>query len=174
MAMFRAALRTELRREGRIGEVIDSVNRLLLDSMATSRFVTAVYGILEPSTGTFTYMNCGQTPPMLLKASGETVWLDRGGPALGLPVTGVRETASVRLDAGDLLALYTDGVVDVFAEDDEFGVVRLEEVLRARGTAGAAHAISAVVNATQSHAGRSDYEDDFTLAVVRRLPGTTA
>jgi serine phosphatase RsbU (regulator of sigma subunit) len=119
-------------------------------------------------------MNCGQTPPMLLKASGETVWLDRGGPALGLPVTGVRETASVQLATGDVLAVYTDGVVDVFAEDDEFGVARLEQVIRAAGAEGAAHAISAVVNATQSHAGRSDYEDDFTLMVVRKLPGTAA
>jgi phosphoserine phosphatase RsbU/P len=174
MAMFRAALRVELRRERPIGEAIDSVNRLLLESMASSRFVTAVYGVLEPSTGTFTYMNCGQTPPMLLKASGETLWLDRGGPALGLPVTGARETASVRLEAGDVLALYTDGVVDVFAEDDEFGIVRLERVLRAAGAEGASHAISAVVNATQSHAGRSDYEDDFTLAVLRKLPGAAA
>lgn len=174
MAMFRAALRAELRREGPIGDVIDSVDRVLLDSIATSRFVTAVYGVLEPSTGTFTYMNCGQTPPMLLKAGGETVWLDRGGPALGLPVGGARETGSVRLETGDVLALYTDGVADVFADDDEFGVVRLEQVLRAAGAEGASHAISAVVNATQSHAGRSDYEDDFTLVVVRKPPGAAA
>jgi serine phosphatase RsbU (regulator of sigma subunit) len=62
----------------------------------------------------------------------------------------------------------------VFAEDDEFGVARLEQVLRATASEGAAHAISAVVNATQSHAGRSDYDDDFTLAIVRRLPGIGA
>jgi serine phosphatase RsbU (regulator of sigma subunit) len=62
----------------------------------------------------------------------------------------------------------------VFADDDEFGVVRLEQVLRAAGAEGAAHAVSAVVNATQSHAGRSDFEDDFTLAVVRKLPGAAA
>jgi phosphoserine phosphatase RsbU/P len=170
MAMFRAALRTELRREGPIADVVDSVNRLLMDSMTAAQFVTAVYGILEPASGTFTYVNCGQTPPMLLKAGGETVWLDRGGPALGMPIVGARETASVRLETGDVLALYTDGVVEVFAEDDEFGVARLERVLRATGADGAGHAISAVVTATQSHAGRSDYADDFTLAVVRRLP----
>jgi len=174
MAMFRAALRTELRHEGPIVDAVDSVNRLLMDSMAASRFVTAVYGILEPSTGRFTYVNCGQTPPMLLKAGGETVWLDRGGPALGMPLAGARETASVWLETGDVLALYTDGVVEVFAEDDEFGVARLEQVLRATASEGAAHAISAVVNATQSHAGRSDYDDDFTLAVVRKLPGIGA
>ncbi len=174
MAMFRAAIRTESRREGPIADVVDSVDRLLLDSMNPSRFVTAVYGILEPSSGWFTYVNCGQTPPMLLKAGGETIWLDRGGPALGMPGASARETASVRLETGDVLALYTDGVVEVFAEDDEFGVARLEQVLRAAGADGAGHAINAVVSATQSHAGRSDYEDDFTLAVVRKLPKTGA
>jgi sigma-B regulation protein RsbU (phosphoserine phosphatase) len=139
--------------------------------MDSSRFVTAVCGILEPASGTLTYVNCGQTPPLLAKASGETVWLDRGGAALGMPVAGARETASITLEAGDVLALYTDGVVEVFAESgDEFGVTRLEQILRAAGAAGAGHIISDVVNATQQHAGRSDYDDDFTLTVVRKLP----
>jgi sigma-B regulation protein RsbU (phosphoserine phosphatase) len=175
MATFRAALRSELRREVPIADVVDSVDRLLIDSMDSSRFVTAVCGILEPTSGTFTYVNCGQTPPLLLRASGERVWLDRGGPALGMPFAAVRETASVHLETGDVLALYTDGVVEVFAESgDEFGLARLEQVLRAAGAASASHIISDVVNATQSHAGRSDYGDDFTLAVVRKLPGVGA
>jgi phosphoserine phosphatase RsbU/P len=175
MATFRAALRSELRRERLIADVVDSVNRLLIDSMDTSRYVTAVYGILDVESGTFTYVNCGQAPPLLLKAGGGTEWLDRGGPALGMPVAGRRETASVRLDTGDVLALYTDGVVEVFAEGgDEFGVARLEQVIRAAGPARSSGVISAVVSATQSHAGRSDYEDDFTLVVVRKLPGLGA
>ncbi len=175
MATFRAALRTELRREMPIADVVDSVDRLLIESMDSSRFVTAVFGILEPASGTLTYVNCGQTPPLLLRAAGETVWLDRGGPALGMPIASVRETASVRLETGDVLALYTDGVVEVFAESgDEFGLARFEQTIRAAGAAGARHIISDVVNATQQHAGRSDYDDDFTLAVVRKLPGEGA
>jgi sigma-B regulation protein RsbU (phosphoserine phosphatase) len=175
MATFRAALRSELRREVPITDVLDAVERLLIDSMDSSRYVTAVCGILEPASGTFTYVNCGQTPPLLSKASGETVWLDRGRPALGMPVEGVRETASVTLENGDVLAMYTDGVVEVFAESgDEFGLARLEQILRAAGAAGAGHIISDVVNATQRHAGRSDYDDDFTLTVVRKLPGNGA
>jgi sigma-B regulation protein RsbU (phosphoserine phosphatase) len=175
MATFRAALRSELRRERVIADVVDSVNRLLIDSKDTSRYVTAVYGILDAGSGTFTYVNCGQTPPILLKAGGETEWLDQGGPALGMPVAGQRETASVKLGTGDVLALYTDGVVEVFSESgDEFGVARLEQVIRAAGPARASHIIRAVVDATQSHAGRLAYDDDFTLAVVRKLPGLGA
>jgi phosphoserine phosphatase RsbU/P len=175
MATFRAAFRSELRREVPIADVIDSVDRLLIESMDSSRFVTAVCGILEPASGTFTYVNCGQTPPLLSKASGETVWLDRGGPALGMPAAGARETAAVTLETGDVLALYTDGVVEVFAESgDEFGLARLEQTIRAAGAAGAGHIISDVVTATQQHAGRSDYDDDFTLTVVRKLPGIGA
>jgi sigma-B regulation protein RsbU (phosphoserine phosphatase) len=175
MATFRAALRTELKRDRPIGEVVESVNRLLIDSMDTSRYVTAVYGILEPATGRFTYVNCGQTPPLLLKARGALVRLDRGGPALGMPVGGHRETATVHLEAGDVLALFTDGVVEVFAESgDEFGIDRLETVLREAGPSGAGHVIRAVVDATRSYAGRVTYDDDFTLAIVRKLPGPAA
>jgi hypothetical protein len=150
----------------------EPVNRLLIDSMDASRYVTAVYGILEAASGRFTYMNCGQTPPLLVRAAGATVRLDQGGPALGMPVGGARVSASVQLDAGDILALYTDGVVEVFAESgDEFGVGRLERVLRATGAGGAGRVIREVVDATRSHAGRVAYDDDFTLVVVRRTAG---
>ncbi len=62
MATFRAALRMELQREHGIAHVVEDLNRLLLDSIDPSRYVTAIYGILEPASGDFTYVNCGHNP----------------------------------------------------------------------------------------------------------------
>jgi len=169
MATFRAALRVEARREPGIANLVEQVNLLLLDSIDTSHYVTAVYGILDPSSGDFDYVNCGQNPPMLLRAAGGRTLLDRGRPALGMPVSGGPDAGRERLAPGDILAIYTDGVVEPFAPDgDEFGEARLEALLRRAAGRPAGEMVHAVFRETLAFSGRSSHEDDFTLLLVKR------
>jgi sigma-B regulation protein RsbU (phosphoserine phosphatase) len=169
MATFRAALRTELRRERRLLDVMEEINRILLESSGTTRFVTAVYGILEPARGRFTYVNCGHNPPLLLGVGGGRTELDRGGPALGVIGEARFEEAAVTLGPGETLALYTDGVVELSdAQGAEYGLDRLEGQLRASARLPAGDMILSVVDSTRAHAGRDGYADDFTLVVVKR------
>jgi sigma-B regulation protein RsbU (phosphoserine phosphatase) len=169
MATFRAALRAELRREGRLVGVVEGINRILLDSTGASRFVTAVYGILDPGRGRFAYVNCGHNPPMLLGSRGGRIALDAGGPALGMVAEAAFASGEVALEPGDTLVLYTDGVVDLTdAQDVQYGLERLEGRLRAVAPMPAGDMILAVVDATRAFAGREGYADDFTLVVVKR------
>jgi serine phosphatase RsbU (regulator of sigma subunit) len=169
MATFRAALRTEMRRRASLAAVASRLNGAVLEFRDTARFVTAVCGVLEADSGHLTYVNCGHNPPLLLRGSGGRETLQRGGPALGL-VAGQRFKAStVALEPGDTLVLYTDGVVEpVGANDAEFGVERLEEAVREAAGRPAAHALRAVIDATRAFSGRDQYDDDFTLVVVKR------
>ena len=169
MATFRAALRTELRREGSMPGVAEEVNRVLIEATGASRFVTAVYGILDPASGRFAYVNCGHNPPLLLGAGGRRELLETGGPALGMMAAAAFGPGEVTLAAGDLLALYTDGVVEPADTGDvEFGLDRLERRLRAGARLPAGDAVLSVVDATRAWAGREGYADDFTLVVVKR------
>jgi len=146
------------------------VNSLLLDSIDTSRYVTAVYGVLDPRTGEFSYVNCGQAPPVLVRADGTSVWLDRGRPALGMPVNVEGESGRVVLAPGDVLAVYTDGVVELpDPAGDEFGRQRLETLLRDRASLSAEAIVDEVVRATADFCAQPAYEDDFTLMVVKRV-----
>jgi sigma-B regulation protein RsbU (phosphoserine phosphatase) len=78
---------------------------------------------------------------------------------------------SAVLAPGDVLVLYTDGVVEVTnASGEMFGVDRLEHVIRRAGGCLARGLVAAVVDATQAFAGRAGYDDDFTLVVVMRQP----
>ncbi len=173
MATFRAALRMELQREHGIARVVEDLNQLLLDSIDPSRYVTAIYGILEPASGDFTYVNCGHNPPMLLLAGGGRTLLDRGRPALGMPVTSRYEAGQVQMAPGDILAIYTDGVVEPFAPDgDEFGEARLEALLRRAAGQPASDMVQAVLQETLEYTGQSSHEDDFTLMVVKRETGS--
>jgi len=169
MATFRAALRTEMRRHADLRAVAEQLNVTVLESGDTSRFVTAVCGVLDPTSGRLTYVNCGHNPPLLLRASGGVESLQRGGPALGLFATVAFEVGTIDLEPGDRLVLYTDGVVEpTDGEDREFGTDRLAAAVRGAAGHPAAEALRCVIEATRAFGGRDDYDDDFTLVVVQR------
>jgi len=169
MATFRAALRSEVRRRQPIPDVIEDVHRTLAESMDTSRFVTAVYGILDPEPGTFTYANCGHNPPLLMRYSGAQEFLQTGRRAVGMLDSQPTPTSMVTLAPGDMLVLYTDGVIEVSdPRDAEFGTTGLTRVLAASANQPADHIIHAVVDATRAHARTDHFTDDFTLMVVKR------
>ena len=169
MATFRAALRTEMRRQADLPAVAAELNRVVLESRDASRFVTAVCAVLDPPSGRLDYVNCGHNPPLLLRGHGGHETLRRGGPALGLLADQGFEAGSAVLDPGDCLVLYTDGVVEpADAHDAEFGVAGLEGAVRGAMGRPAAEALRAVIDATRAFSGRESYDDDFTLVVVRR------
>jgi len=172
MATFRTALRTEIRRQADLCAVAVQLNRVLLESRDTARFVTAACGVLEPSSGRLAYVNCGHNPSLLLRGSGGWETLRGGGPALGLFELGSFETGTATLDPGDSLVLFTDGVVEpADGRDREFGVARLEAAVRSATGRPAAEALRNVIEATRAFSGRDQYDDDFTLVVVRRTEG---
>jgi phosphoserine phosphatase RsbU/P len=174
MATFRAALRAQRVKGVTLDVIAGRLNRILLDSMDAARFVTAFYGLLEPGTGALAFANCGHNPPLLLRADGLRDVLASGGPALGMwdAAAFVPGTASVQ--SGDILVLYTDGVIEVMNGAGEmFGVDRLEDVIRRRPGHSSRHLVDAVVDATRAFAGRAGFEDDFTLVVIRREAGAS-
>jgi phosphoserine phosphatase RsbU/P len=171
MATFRAALRSEVRKNRPIPAVIEDVHGMLVESMDTSRYVTAVYGVLDPRLGAFTYVNCGHNPPMLLRARGERELLPTGRAALGMFHGEPAAPCTVHLGASDTLLLYTDGVVELTdANQTEFGEARLGRALSDSAARPAREIIGALLDATRAYAGRERYDDDVTLVVVKREP----
>jgi len=168
MASFRAALRTQMKRRARLTAVAARLNDAVLEFRDAARYVTAVCAVLEDG-GRVRYVNCGHNPPLLLRAGGGRETLRHGGAALGLfPGERFRE-GSVRLEPGDSLVLYTDGVVEpTDARDVEFGTDRLEAAVRGKAARPAADTLRAVIEATRAFSGRDGYDDDFTLVVVKR------
>ncbi len=172
MATFRAALRTEMRRQADLCAVAAQLNRVVLESRDAARFVTAAYGVLDPASGRLTYVNCGHNPPLVLRGAGGREALKSGGPALGLFEQGAFEADTATLARGDSLVLYTDGVVEpTDGRDDEFGVDRLEAAVRSASGRPAAAALRSVIETTRAFSGQDQYDDDFTLVVVRRTAG---
>ena len=170
MATFRAALRTEMRRQADLRKVAARLNQAVLEFRDASRFVTAVCCVLDTASGRLRYVNCGHNPPLWLRGSGASETLRLGGTALGLRAGEAFEAGTLQLAPGDTLVLYTDGVVEPANDTDaEFGVERLAAAVRAAEGRPASEALRHVVDATRAFSGRDGYEDDFTLVVLQRL-----
>jgi sigma-B regulation protein RsbU (phosphoserine phosphatase) len=169
MATFRATLRAAASRNLPIPAIVEELHRTLVESMDVSRFVTAVYGVLEPDSGRFTYLNCGHNPPILLRASGCVERLRTSRRAIGMLTNVTVPLAVTTLRPGDTLLMYTDGVVEAAdAEYHEFGEERIINALVESAARPAAAILDALVDATRAHCGREHYDDDFTLVVVKR------
>jgi sigma-B regulation protein RsbU (phosphoserine phosphatase) len=169
MATFRALLRTHLRADLSLLDLVDAVNRSLVESVGLPAFVTCVLGVLDLPTGRFAYANCGHNPPVIVRTGGETEELASGGHFLGAFEDARPELGQADLAVGDTLLLFTDGVVDASpGNDEEFGVERIAQTVGLARRQAASAIVDAVVEATRVFSGTSAYRDDFTLVAVKR------
>ena len=110
-------------------EVADRLNRLFPFDSTTEQFATMVYGILNVATGEFRYVSAGHPGPVHLPSGADPVILESRGTPIGLAEDAYEER-SVRLEAGDRLYLYSDGVPEAMDPVDKpFGDARLLEAI---------------------------------------------
>src|SRR5262249_59344607 len=91
-----------------IGYVIQTVNAQIVTDTRSDLFVTLFYGVLDPQTGIFTYVNAGHNPPFLFRTNGRARKLRRTGPVLGILEDARWSRRSVKIEPGETLVLYTD------------------------------------------------------------------
>ena len=147
------------------------VGRRLHARTPPERYATAIIASLSPADGVLTYSNAGHNPGLLVRAAGSTERLDGTGVPLGLFSAAEYQRVSVALAPGDLVVLYTDGITEAFnGEGEEFGMVRLESVVKqaAAGTLGSL--AQAIERAVEAFAGERRFADDRTLVILRREP----
>ncbi len=167
LAMFGAAMRTEVRNQYAIRRILRNVNALLLETTAADHFVTGVYGVLDTVQSVFTYSNAGHNPPILLRGDGRIESLKEGGPILGVLPDAEFEEGRIDLSAGDCILFYTDGATEgKDPSGEEFGVERIEALLRSFAGRRAVEIRLAMQDEILRHCdGKA--EDDVTLVVLK-------
>jgi sigma-B regulation protein RsbU (phosphoserine phosphatase) len=173
MAMARSTLRREVDGSTGPAELIDLTNRALFaDLVHAELFITAFCASYDPATRQLQFANAGHNRPLLRRArDGSLVELDAEGTSLGILEDGGYEQQELELEPGDLLLIYTDGVVEAAGvEEVQLGDERLAEVVAQCDGFSPTELIDTVFGAVQKHLGPRQQQDDVTLVALRVAP----
>jgi serine phosphatase RsbU (regulator of sigma subunit) len=153
-------------------ELIERLNRYCCEqNVGGQRFTTAFLAELDPLTRQLTYVNAGHNWPVLRRASGGIERLQTGGVPLGLLRSARYEVASVTLAPGDLLLVFTDGVVEAEDErEEEYGESRMLAALNSYAGRTAQEVLTGLMTAVDRFVGTAPQHDDITCLVLRVVP----
>jgi len=168
MASLQASLRgLAIANPPALSTLMVNLNHLIYDASPSNRYATFFYGVYDPKTREFIYVNGGHNPPMVFRGP-EVLRLEEGGPVVGLFGPAQYSQASIQLQSGDTMVLFTDGVSEAMnAADDEFDEPRLMEAVRSGVGLNASELIDHVMIACDAFVGGAPQHDDMTLVVVR-------
>ena len=169
MATLQASLRTIAGEGASLAELVMRLNRYACaHSLDGRRFTTAVVAEYDPATRQIAYVNAGHNLPILRRANGTTAVLDAGGLPFGIESTATYDVGAAKLEPGDTLIFFTDGVVEAFDESgQEFGNARWLEAIRALPATGAAAALQHLMSRVDVFVGATRQSDDITCMVFR-------
>jgi sigma-B regulation protein RsbU (phosphoserine phosphatase) len=171
MALSRSILRASVSAGRALAKSIGQANRLICADSVNSMFVTLFYAQLDPASGKLTYVNAGHNPPLLYRAQqDELIELVGTGIPLGLFESAEFEQCRTRLEPGDFLVLYTDGLSEAMdREHCMFGEERLRRTLLDHCHASAEDIAEALEQAVNAFAGAILPSDDITFVIARYI-----
>ncbi len=171
MAMTRTLLRAKYTRGMKPNEIVRIVNEDLCRDNLQKMFVTFFIAILDVYSGEFEYCNAGHNPPYLLRdGTIQQLEVFHGYP-IGIQSSPYR-SASIMLEAGDVVSMYTDGITDAENKESElFEETHLEQVLLSNSGLNAEGLTNAIISAVDKFAEGMEQFDDMTLLTLRYLGG---
>ena len=166
MSNFQAAVRGLASPALPLDEFCVRLNTLLRRNVANDRFITFFYAQLDGPARTLRYVNAGHNPPIVMRQDGSHYRLHEGGGVLGIFSEQTYDLGSIRLESGDRIVLYTDGVTEACnSEEEEFGDQRLIQLLQQNLTRSAAEIQKKILDAAGEFC-NGTWQDDATLLVV--------
>lgn len=160
-------LRVGMTADLKIVKTIEKLNSVIHRSALSSKFASLFYGELE-TNGNFIYSNAGHTPPLLLRGE-EFEQLEHGGLVLGPSPDAQYVRGYVRLDPGDTIVMYTDGLSEY--EDpsgEQYGLDRLRSAIKELRKGSATEIVRGIFAAVDRFANGAPQRDDMTVVVVKR------
>ena len=157
-------------------KLLDYLNNQLSKVYTRGRtFVTAFYAVLDPPTRTLAFSRAGHNAPRLVRG-GQVLSLDgKGGLPLGIEEDQTYAQSTIKLERGDLLLLYTDGITEATGPThdaerrDLFGTERLDQILLGCGSCSAADCIARIRKGVAAYSDNAMPTDDQTLIAIRCL-----
>jgi serine phosphatase RsbU (regulator of sigma subunit) len=170
-ASCRAYARASFLSSGGKNGVLENLNRLLANDLSENRFVTFAVVFLNPDNGNARVLSAGHGPLLWYKQeAGEIKSLEAQGIPLGM-IDGIEYTSGIEehLEQGDIVALVTDGFYEwTNPEGEEFGLKRLETVIRDSHKLPANEIIERLKLAVVAFCRGTKQQDDLTAVIIKR------
>jgi len=173
---MQAMLRVSFRLGADLDQAYRHVNNQLAEDLPDDRFITAFMGFLDPATHMVNYHSGGQGPILHFRAAdGSCEWHKPTNFPVGImEFDDKQESANLQLEPGDILALISDGVYEYNnSEGEEFGEDRVAEFFRTHHCLSMAGLTDQLIKSVREFGGDAPQEDDITLVLVRRDPGSS-
>jgi serine phosphatase RsbU (regulator of sigma subunit) len=169
MATFQASLKTLSTAQVPLEELVANMNKYACsNSQGGLRFTTAFLAEYDAARRIFQYINSGHNNPILRRASGLIERLDVGGLPLGIQPDAKYESASVALQPGDWLIIFTDGLVEAEnARQDEYGETRLLSVISAAAATTPGEMLKRMLADLDIFVGSTPQHDDVTCLLIK-------
>jgi sigma-B regulation protein RsbU (phosphoserine phosphatase) len=171
MGLTCALLRVEAHHTGSPEEVVENVNRYLLDR-SSEEFVSLLYGVLYCRSADFEYVRAGHEVPLIANGHvSSAAPMGRSLP-LGLFKDLQLDSQTVKLPPASTLLLYTDGVTEAYNETEGmFGESRLSQLLIDEPSDSSQALCNRIVDTVVAYQGDSGMSDDITIVALRTPPG---
>ncbi len=170
MATFQASLRTLSTSGVALAELMAGVNRYACsNTQGGVRFTTAFLAELDAATGDLVYVNAGHNVPILRKSSGAVERLEAGGIPVGIFADTQYQVGKARIERGDWLVIFTDGVVEaVNGKDEEYGEPELMRIVDREAGATPPELLRMLLAELDLYVGNTPQHDDMTCLLLKR------
>ncbi len=149
--------------------VVERLNRILTAASLRGVFISFFFSVINPTTGEVVYCNAGHNPPVLVRADGQILRLDGGGPVLGVLPGVTYEQQHCRLNRGDVLVLFSDGVTEATNPTEEMlGEPEFIQILQKVRHEPANVILNRLTQAVQQWMNGAPAADDVTLVVASK------
>jgi len=153
-------------------ELLNQLNRLFCENATRGTFITMIYGILEADKRQFTFARAGHNPMLLVRANGDTEWLQPNGIGIGMTTSDAflknTEEATLKLKEGDVVILYTDGITEMLNTSNYFyGEERLERLVKGVRKASSEKILEIITDDVNEFKGIAKQHDDMTLVIIK-------
>ncbi|MDR2579266.1 MAG: serine/threonine-protein phosphatase, partial [Chitinispirillales bacterium] len=180
MSLIRSLIRafSEYEIEGAFNPLnaVEFTNRYIVHHHHTTKgrfmYATMFFAVVDPETSEITYINAGHNPPALLRPEGKIArWLSPTGPAVGVGINSALEyrQEKIKLEPGEMLLLYTDGVIEAKNDKGEFLEQKRFAGLIEQPYASLDEVMDRVLNAINEHCAGAEPYDDITMMGIFKM-----
>jgi len=154
-----------------LAALVTRLNRIITTNCPANRFISFFIAVLDPKSNELVYVNAGHNPPLLVHCNGSLQKLEGTGLILGILPIAQYEQQTCRLEPGDVVVLFSDGVTEAVRPDtdEEFGEDRLAKALAELKDESAQAIIEAINQRVVEFTRGAPPADDITLVVAKRL-----